>query len=331
MTNTRYVDVDADVGGDGTTNALTGANCAYKSLNIWEAARQAVLSDIEECVCESNGGSHTADTTSVTINGWTTTAAYYINIHTSVAGKHTGIYSATKYRLTIVTQDVNGITIVEPDVIINGLQVYMGISPILVECSGIAITCADANIDIKICNNIIRGVASNTNYLSGIFDMWLSGSGTCRVWNNIVYGFSATRGLGIDFSVLNSYLYNNTVVNCGYGIAQEGGTCIAINNLSYDNTTTFDFSGTFTTSNYNFSKDDSAPGANSIYGDTDGKTPDFVAGGYLIESTSDAINAGTDNPGSGLYNNSITDKLRTTPWDIGADEYRKKYSFCTII
>ena len=101
-TNIRYVDVDADAGGNGTTNALTGANCAYKSLSIWEAARQTdlVTGDIiEQCICESNGGSHTADTTAAVIDGWTTDATRYIDIKTSAAGRHDGKWNTGKYRI----------------------------------------------------------------------------------------------------------------------------------------------------------------------------------------------------------------------------------------
>ncbi|MEA2006752.1 MAG: choice-of-anchor Q domain-containing protein, partial [Patescibacteria group bacterium] len=73
-----------------------------------------------------------------------------------------------------------------------------------------------------------------------------------------------------------------------------------------------------------FSKDDTAPGANSIHGDTDSKTPDFVSTtsgseDFHLQSTSDAINVGTDL--SGTFTDDIDGDTRPIDaWDIGADE-----------
>ena len=265
------------------------------------------------------------DTTPVIIDGYVTSSTNFVDIQAPI-DRHSGKWDETKYRLEINQDSVSGITIKVPNVIIHGLQIYMKVTPTTVECSGIEIICSLPNINIIIYKNIIRGVASTNHWFEAIFDRWLSGSGICQVWNNIIYGFSGERGVGINFSVLNSYIYNNTTYNCGTwgGICIEGGTCIAINNLCYNNV--LDFNGTFTASNNNFSRDNTAPGANSIHGATDGKTPDFVNIGIgtedlHIQSTSDAIGVGMTNPGSGLFSDDVDGILREGIWDIGADQF----------
>lgn len=99
---TRYVNTASTAGGDGTTNATAGANRAYASLSEWEAARQGDLvtaTDGEVVHCCGT----TADTTNVTIDGWTTNATYYIDIRANVsdgAGRSfLARYSTSFYRI----------------------------------------------------------------------------------------------------------------------------------------------------------------------------------------------------------------------------------------
>ena len=125
-TNTRYVDVDAASGGNGTTNALTGANCAYKSLAIWEAARQAdlVAGDIiEECIISSQDAAHTADTSAVNISGWTTDATRYVDIKVAAGSGHSGVWDTSKYRLITSATYAHSLAIAEEFVRVRGLQV----------------------------------------------------------------------------------------------------------------------------------------------------------------------------------------------------------------
>ncbi len=103
-TNTRYVDPNAEVGGDGTTDALTGEHCAYKSLAIWEAARQGDLVSgdiIERVICSSDdaGSTHLADTTSCTMYGWTIDATHYPSIE--AASSHGGKWNDSIYRMIV--------------------------------------------------------------------------------------------------------------------------------------------------------------------------------------------------------------------------------------
>ncbi len=78
-TKIRYVNTDSTAGGDGTTNAITGDNRAYASLNEWEAAEQINLTLYYQSHIVYCSGS-TPDTTSVEILGWTTNTIYTITI-----------------------------------------------------------------------------------------------------------------------------------------------------------------------------------------------------------------------------------------------------------
>lgn len=119
---TRYVNPDADAGGDGTTNGLTGGTCAYQSLSIWEAARQGVLTEVEEVICESVDS---ADETQLVIDGWTPTAAFYIDIKSGDDDRASTKWDYDKYRIVFGNQnDPNEpIEVREEWVRIDGLQI----------------------------------------------------------------------------------------------------------------------------------------------------------------------------------------------------------------
>jgi len=124
-TLTRYVNPGASAGGDGTTNALTsGDNThAYASLSAWEAAQAQDLdagNNIAECICETDG---TADTTLLTIDGWTTSATDYIDIKTSAGHRHAGLWNTAKYRLSVSGNFTPALDNLEGNVRITGLQI----------------------------------------------------------------------------------------------------------------------------------------------------------------------------------------------------------------
>ena len=119
---TRYVNTASTAGGDGTTNLTSGSTRAYPSLNVWEAARQATLSEVEEVICEGTA----ADATAVTIDGWTTTASFYIDIKalsSAGAGRHAGVWSTSKYRLAVAADFIYVLLVVEPYTRLTGLQI----------------------------------------------------------------------------------------------------------------------------------------------------------------------------------------------------------------
>lgn len=88
-TVTRYVNLASTAGGDGTTNATTGANRAYASLVEWEAAEQTDLvsaGDTHVVECSGDG----QDVGQLSIAGWTTGASNTITVTVASGSRHNG-------------------------------------------------------------------------------------------------------------------------------------------------------------------------------------------------------------------------------------------------
>ena len=324
--STRYVDADSTAGGDGTTNALTGANRAYVSLSAWEAAVQGTFTEIQECICESNGGSHTADG-ACNIDGSTTTASYYHDIKTSAAGRHAGVFDATKYRLQ-ASYGPSGLLQTNDDYIrVTGLQVYNTFStagdnnPGIIESTGQY--CAFDKLLAR--NTIISG----QSYTRGIR---LGPYNTIR--NSIVYDvWNATQSRGNGFDRQNAAVqvkvYNCTAHTCYRGFVTQDEGLSAADQMVVKNCLAAACGDGFlaswqwgTGSNYNASTLASdAPGANS----RNSQTFTFVneAGDNFLLAAGDAgaKDYGVTDPGSGLFSDDILGTTRSGSWDIGAHEY----------
>ena len=311
-TITRYVNPDSTAGGDGTTNATTGANRAYVSLSAWDAAEQQNLdtgNNIAECVCETNG---TADAVECTIDGWTTSSTDYIDIKTSAGHRHAGVWSTAKYRLETTT---HALIVREDYVRVTGLQLggtAGGAFPngigVNVGAGAVAASIYLTKCLIRVDGSAAKGIAFNTN--SGQIQ---------RVWNNIIYDCA---GFGIDYQLLTAigYLYNNTVQGCGTGIDGNSTNIIAKNNVVQDCTTCY--AGTFATGTaYNCSDDGTQPGTNGQNGEVtfaDEAGNDF----HLSSSDTVAKDNGTDLSADSIlpFSDDLDGDTRSGSWDIGADE-----------
>ncbi|MEK7098156.1 MAG: hypothetical protein AAB906_04885, partial [Patescibacteria group bacterium] len=248
-----------------------GYSSCYTSLSAWEAAQQKDLVASNEIATARIEGNWTnPDTTSVTIDGWTTGPSNYINIYTATDARHDGKWNTGKYRLEIsaASDYVRGILIRENFVRIDGLQIHhinndWNYGEGIFADSNTYIT-AGANIYIS--NNIIRstGTTSLNDTSNGIKTS--ATNGTYYIWNNIIYDFNLT-GTQKSYGLLaygTNYIYNNTIINSAYCIRGVNGTFFAKNNI-VQNCSTDGFLGTFdVSSNYNVSSLASdAPGANS--------------------------------------------------------------------
>lgn len=315
---TRYINTASTAGGNGTTNATSGANRAYASLAEWEAARQGTLTEVEEVICEGN----TPDA-SCTVDGWTTSASYYILIRTTQANRHDGT-SGTGYRLSVGAYE-NGLTISEDYVRVEGIAFVNG---------GLANRFIYLNnastLDVRIDACIFSGGSIYPQ-----LDITSMSGGTIVVRNCVFdLGAASGRGVAVGSSGGTVYLYNNTYVTSladnGYYDAAYGRTgtstvvarnCIAVSTGVPTNWSCF--SGTYdSSSSNNVSSDGTAPGSSS----KTGVVPSFVSSTNFDLQSSDTVarDSGADLSGVANFPFSvdILGNARSGTWDIGAFEYQ---------
>lgn len=207
-------------------------NRAYTRLAYWEAGTENTLIDSDlrgfdsgnrdiaanneqwNVACYANGT--TADPGGTYIQDWTTHRTNYIKIYTpyldSEVGepqRHQGVWTEGKYHL--VPLNTMPIYNYISNVRIEGLQAGLNTSSSYYW--GILNNGGSNNV---ISNSIIREFSlSKLNY--GIYINENSIATGNKVFNNIVYDFGY-GGIYVHMSTGQSYLYNNTVINCQYGI-----------------------------------------------------------------------------------------------------------------
>ena len=201
-----------------------------------------------------------ADTTAVTVDGWTTDATRYIKIYTpnlttesNVSQRHDGKWNTNKYRLEITAsgQYQRIISIADEYTKVDGLQLKINSTYNDTEAILVGSNWSAGNNDVWISNSIVRGnYSGGSTGQHGIDCYGGDADARCKIYNNIVYDF--IHGTGI---VSYGHAYNNTVNDSAIGFS--GGNLVVKNNLALNNTT--DYSGTFdSSSTYNLSSDDTA-------------------------------------------------------------------------
>jgi uncharacterized protein (TIGR02145 family) len=294
-----------------------------------DASNYVTLSDggtsaIAVASCRSSSG--TADTTAVTIDGWTTSALNYIKIWTDPAtgARHQGKWDTNKYR---IEANNNVIYSSEENVRIDGLQIYKNNDAY--DTGAVQERDVPGAVDFRLSNSIIKGTGSTyaNTWQYGVAT-YNNGGGTVRVWNNIFYdikGSVDTNASALFHDSSTNYVYNNTFYNNYTAINAMSGTTIAKNNINA--VATDGYVGSFNAaSDYNIS---------SVGSDTTGGAQDKpntavqfvdVAGKDFHLSPTDAAakNAGVDlsNDANLPFSTDIDgqSRLTVTSWDIGADE-----------
>jgi len=314
-----FVDPNSSAGGDGTTDALSGANRAFVSLNAWEAASQADLTGtgVHTVTCKANGATK-VDATAVTITGWTTTSSDYIHVEVDAAYRHAGLYTTGKYHLQVAVNFGTVLTINEAYTRLTGLQVKN----------------THANTDNTILVN--TGVASGGSD-GCLFDRVIathSGTASNRVcvqqWGSIVtyrnclaYG---ADGPNFILTFAGGGAANGTFHNClaaggTYGF-RSGSSSNVLNatNCYAGGTTTADFSrnsasGSYTTCRNEDGSDSQTTCAYST--SAGGYFTNITAGSedFTIGASSELINIGTDL--SGTFTVDIAGATRTGTWEVG--------------
>ncbi len=316
----RYINTASTPGGDGTTNAITGANRAYASASEWETAEQKdLVAAGNNHVVNATGIS--ADNTALIISGWTTSATNNIVFN----GESNGIWDTSKYRITSTDWDAT-VQILTGFVEFNNVSVdntgtgggsYAGVY--------IGLTSGDVTVDSCCIRKSVANAATTTQGITVVS----SATGAVSLLNNIIYdyhrGISASTGTNSEFNIYNNTIFVSGDVGIGLSLWGATDTLSCINNI-IQNATATDFSivSTATTQNidYNLSQDATATGTNSVvntlltFSDKAGK--DF----HLAGSDTAAINAGSDLSSDTYFafNYDIDGDIRST-WDIGADEY----------
>ncbi len=310
----RYVNT-ASSGGDGTTNAESGAQAAYASLNAWEAAEQTdLVSDGNwmHVYCSTGSGT-AADTTAVTVYGWTTDATHYILIEAADGDQavKSGV-SATRYRLDVSSD--TALKIYEHYVRVDGLQIRTTAATrhaVLLE------TIFTSSNDVRFSNSRIYGATYNCFRVGG-------SALNMTIWNCIVES-GGLDGIRNDTSGGNVDVYNSVFYACGDALQYDSGTTGTIKNVaSFGNADDFDINAGATVT-IDYCASDDGDGTNSVAaldGDWDKEYVDPASGDFTPVAGGNTNDGGVNDPGSGLYSAGMDGvSYVTDSWSIGVVQY----------
>jgi len=310
---TCIVDTDGKQNPDYTSLAAAIAGETGASPKCVTSAN--LVTNDEQLTIECRATSGAADTTQVTISGFTTDADNFVKVYVPSGHRHQGVWNTGKYRIETsgVALTASGTAYID----INGLQLTSQTNIGILHAGDLTGVC-------RIYDCIVKG--HSYNYRAGIhIDRY---SMTYYIFNNVVYDWNGTGGNGILRVDGNAYIYNNTVLNCVTGIngSSANRTCIAKNNIVQDCTTCYSDSSHFDegTTN-NLSDDTTAPGANAFTEKTL-TFADAASDNYALASTdTDAIDAGVNLSSDANLPFDIdiigTSRPQGDYWDIGAFEY----------
>jgi len=269
-----------------------------------------------------------ADTTAVTIDGWTTGANNYIKVYTPVytsevgeSQRHEGAWGSEKYMLQGSFANINVLSISAEYIKIDGLQIKNTSSN--PNSSGLRM-----NVNFQTVSNSIVIVGNGSGDVSAALSFGGWGPSEWNYFYNSVFiNYSSNSG-GIAVTGSGSVpvtLYNCTMIsNGGESVYFSRDYQVAINSLAYSESgTAFVNGGSWSSScAYNASNDETAPGNNSKINQTFSFVDDANDDFHLSSTDTAAKDAGTDlsNDPNLPFTNDIDDDEREGSWSIGADE-----------
>lgn len=289
----------------------SGGGCDYTTLQAAETALQqdlvandsALTIEIQNTWASPDGGT--------TVDGWTTDATRFLTITAVGAARASATLSTTSYRA-----EGSGTTV------ISLLEDYTVVDGIQAEATGTSTNIFSSTfftgIVFKNCFVSGGGLSTTTGILFSV------SAGTGKVArNNVIIDCT---GIGINGLAANGGIRadNNTIENCGTGIATGADDIIARNNILWNCTTplTGDFAEL---SQENFTDAGSLSyGTCSDCGTGDQVSQsdpfeDLTGEDYSLASGSAPIDAGQDL--SGDFTDAIGGKTRDANFDKGADEF----------
>ena len=291
-----------------------GGRYDYTSLNAANTGEKGDIKTSDEYIdfeCKTF-----QDTTSVTLDGWTTDAPNYIRIYTLSSDRHDGTWSTDKYRLEAASASSGILINTEQYVRVEGIQIRnTQVSP-----SGTAsvyreIVIAGTNSDVRIEDCIFRD-----GRFSVRLESIISGA-TVYMFNNMIYG-STVGALATVHANTTLSSYSNALIGVTYGIFNVLGTITAKNCYCKG---TSAYSGTIAKTTCASSDTSGSAGLQNIAYDTNnfiGITPGSE--NLHLPSGSALINVGTDTSGEGAPLNFTTDidgDTRSGSWDVGPDQF----------
>lgn len=295
-----------------------GSGYDYASLNAWEVAQQRdLVSDDEIAIatCRSTGGS--ADTTGVTLLGWTTDTTRYVKIWTdsSESYRQVSTYpsSGNKYRLEVAGKCL----LLQIDYIeIAGISFKTTTNT---EC----ITVSSGSGEIEFHECFVWGVTND------VFGHRNDGH-TITMWNVILLSDGSAEGVQAivlnSNGTLNCYNVTAIAVDQAFGIFKAVATFNAINCIGKGDDCFYDDLGATISLDYCSSSDATADDFGGT-GNRINQTFTFENEGSddfrLAKNDAGAKEFGVSDPASGLFSDDIESSERYGKWDIGAYQFHE--------
>lgn len=326
----RYINTAADGTGNGTTNATTGANGAYKSFHAGLAAEYAVTPDLvaADILLKFNAEGVAGDSVAVSFSSYqfVTNANCYVWLYVDPSVRHPGYYSTNHYRL--VRNDTQIINSINCKVVLEGVQVVnsrnASSSPngIVLSSGGTGdLTCVKCVLHesgtpgggasgaavfgsgtsarkVKLINTVISG-----GWYRGVQVAFVAAGGQVLLYHNTIVGTDNDGVLTNNNTAGTTYFKNNRIA-----APVTGGTC-----FDYGSTTLAGSAG-------NYTGDASSPEGAAFQN----KTFTWAdAGSFDYHIVSGDAFTGSDLSADAIYpvSDDIDGEVRSSTPFAGADEF----------